>query len=612
MPGGKIVSEIISHAKADLRSQRPAPAYPDRGAGWNGVEPGRWEPDETGMPPDCPVKVLGMDGDILFVIDAMGQLAAVSDTGFGINRLQRLFGKHQNYIEWAWPRISEKGVTGLDMNRARGCFYTAADIRGLWNAVENVRGLGAWRGENNELIWNCGDALYVNGVARPTGEIGEYFYPARPKIDHPWPSPVEYEDNPALSIYRALCTWNWERPEIAPFLVLGSIGCMLLSGALPWRPSMFIVGDAAVGKSQLQYIINLSVGKALLSSADTTAAGIYQRVQMDARPVAIDELEAEADMRKVMAVVKLARLAASGALMLRGGAEHKGTEFQARSSFFFSSINSPVTNAADISRLAVMSLRKLDEKSSEKGPPEILNANEVPAKLMRRLIDAWPRFDELRIAYRQALGQGGHDSRGQDTYGAFLTCAHMLLGDEGVDELGFNVENFAEWGEKLAAWKMPEVSARTENWRSCLNHLLTSRVEAWRHGTRQTVGKAIEDIEVGITGGYSLHDCKRDLQQAGVSIEQNPALGEGFFLCIPNSGALVAKMFEGSKWAGSGDIGVWSGALRQGPPDIIMTNKRNNRSRINGIQQRCIKVSLEGLKRLERQEAVKDMEDDEG
>ena len=73
--------------------------------------------------------------------------------------------------------------------------------------------------------------------------------------------------------------------------------------------------------------------------------------------IAVDELESEADVRKQKAVLKLARLASSGAAMLRGGDRHKGVEFNARSAFLFSSINAPPLEPQDLSRMALLRLR---------------------------------------------------------------------------------------------------------------------------------------------------------------------------------------------------------------------------------------------------------------
>ena len=71
-------------------------------------------------------------------------------------------------------------------------------------------------------------------------------------------------------------------------------------------------------------------GDALFHSSDTTAAGIYQRLAHDTRPVALDELEPGTDPRKIANVVQLMRDASSGAMGRRGGADGVAAEFQMR------------------------------------------------------------------------------------------------------------------------------------------------------------------------------------------------------------------------------------------------------------------------------------------
>ena len=552
--------------------------------------PGVWEPDANGLPPDCPVQALGMDGDVIFLIDAMGQLAAVGPNSFGQAFIQRLFGRHIGYAYWAWPQYGkgENAPTGFKAEKVRESFYTAASNKGLWNAVEKVRGLGAWRGDDGELIIHCGDSLWIDGERSETGEAGRYFYPKRPAIHGPWEEPVPYESNPAITLYRVLQSWNWKRPDVDPLLFLGWLGVGMLGGALDWRPSMFLIGDKAVGKSTLQAIVQQVLGDGLVSSTDTTPAGIYQRVGNGSLPVAIDELEAEADNRRVTGVVKLARLAASGGLMLRGGQDHSGVEFQARSTFLFSAINPPPLAPQDLSRMAVISIDKLDPaKVSE--PPR-LDPN-TGAKIMRQLIDQWENFDGTWQAYREALREGGHDSRGQDTYGTFLACAHLMLGDEGIEEVGYRADDLSGWAEALAAQSLSEKETAEENWKACLEHLLTSRVDAWRNGSRHTIGALLEGYRDNQDSFFDLHKTRELLAQVDLGLlpkGQNKIDKASDFLAIPNKGPNLTSLFDGMPWGNS----VWTYALRQGPPDIVEYRKEFNKVKIGGVSRRVTLVNL--------------------
>jgi hypothetical protein len=62
----------------------------------------------------------------------------------------------------------------------------------------------------------------------------------------------------------------------------------------------------------------------------------------------------------------------------------------------------------------------------------------------------------------------------------------------------------------------------------------------------------------------------------------------GYVLAVPNSSPLVAKLFEGTDWAGTpGSGGPWKDALRQAPPEIVVHDKNINRIRIAGMHERC-------------------------
>ena len=533
-----------------------------------------------------------MDGDVIYLIDAMGQLAAVTPSSFGQGYIQRLFGNRIYYAYWAWPqRSKENQITGFKAEKVKESMYIAASNKGLWNAIEKVRGLGAWRGENGELTFHCGDCLYINGERVETGEIGGHFYPRRPPIHGPWHESVRFDDNPVRDLFNVLKTWNWKRPDVDPLLFLGWLGTGLLGGALEWRPSMFLIGDKAVGKSTLQAIVSQVLGDGLVSTPDTTAAGIYQRVGNGSLPVAIDELEAEADNRRVTAVVKLARLAASGGVMLRGGQDHTGVEFQARSSFLFSAINPPPLAPQDLSRMAILSIDRLDaDRIGEL--PEL--DKHIGPKVMRRLADQWKNFEGMWQGYREALRGGGHDSRGQDTYGTFLACAHLMLGDEGMEEAGYRADDLSGWGEALEAASLSEKETAKENWKACLEHLLTSRVNAWRNGKQHNIGGVLEAYQDDKNDFMNIREVREFLAQVDIGILPKGKRAKDIldphsdYLAIPNEGPAIGELFEGKPWA----EGVWTYALRQGPGSIIDYRKEVNKVKISGVSRRVTLVNL--------------------
>lgn len=569
---------------------------PDPGQPRAGVDPGKWAPGPLGLPPDCPVTPLGVSGDRLWLLDEIGQVRFL-DPPYGKGHVLGLFCGRYEYLAWAWPRWGKDRImNGFANEEATAALIRACMVKGPWDPQDGERWQGCWADMAGNLVVHTGGAVVVRGTAEAPGELEGNVYPARPKMPGPLPLNHEAPFNPAQILRPILRTWNWQRPEVDPHLFLGWIGGAFLGGALPWRPMAFITGDKATGKSSLQNMLKSIFGPWLVSSADTTAAGIYQRVGLSSRPVAIDELEAEADNRKVIAVLKLARLAASGDVMLRGGDRHQGVSFSARSAFIFSSINAPPLKPQDISRMALLQLGRL--KSGQTPPPsDPLGFAQVGRCILHRLIKEWPRFHETFNAFANELAHAGMDGRGQAQFGTLLTCADMIE-YEGWDEarLSYALEHegdLVRWRDLLKTSGMVEFESMTENWRACLAHMISVRVPAWKNGTRHTVGQVLEEFYCSFTqrdGEMDILTANKELAAAGLRIvwceKKRP------WLVVHNQGPLVRELFDGTDWGGVMGAGVWSQALRQGPRGTIW---EAGQYRVAGAQGKGTMISLDGL-----------------
>ncbi len=570
---------------------RVAGADPVPGGSFLGRQPGDWNPDEDelGLPPECPVIPLGVDGDVYWFLDTLGQLRPLEFSKFGQKAIGSLFMGRHWYLYWAWPRKSEAGnVLSWRQEKASETLMAACARKGPWNAVERARGRGAWRLADGTLAVHCGTHLWVDGQEMALGEVDGDVYMTRPPIHQPWKRPLTGQKNgPATELLPMLRTWNWARPNVDPVLLLGWIGAGFLGGALPWRPVIYMTGDKATGKSTLQKLIKAVFGPALIQSADATAAGIYQLLKADGLPVAIDELEGKADTRRQKAVMELARASADNNLVLRGGESHKGVQFYARSCFAFSSINTPPLDPQDWSRIALLQLYKL-KKGAIEPTLDDQKLGKVGRMVLRRMIDQWSRFPTTFQAYREALSAAGHDARGQNTFGVLLACADLIVGEDG-EALDLPMGSFAEdlswWSEQLRTETLWEYENATENWRLCLNHVLSSPVAAWRQGGPATVGEVNEKYERGAAGradGYDINEAVTRLQQAGLSLLPPTQEHPQSALFVPNQHQLLHGLFQGSKWAGEPGAGVWAGALRQSPQE----HWRLGNQRVTGVKVR--------------------------
>lgn len=245
--------------KLEIAGRRERVRWPAPGQPFQGIMPGDWREqgftDDTGhLPMNCPIRPLGYEGENYYFEDTSGQIFNTGDKALGVERIQKLFAGHEDFLYWAWPAKEPKKMAadpGFKSERVRRDLFAAARIKGPWSMTDQVRGRGAWKGEDGRLILHCGDFLWIDGELHDTGDHGEFFYVRRPRALLPFGERVTPELNPAPEIFEHLRTWNFARGDVDCMLLLGHIGVSLMGAALDWRPSVFITGSQGTGKSAL-------------------------------------------------------------------------------------------------------------------------------------------------------------------------------------------------------------------------------------------------------------------------------------------------------------------------------------------------------------------------
>ncbi len=532
------------------------------------VDGGKRKRDRKGgLPGDPPVQPLGCNGGVYYYLDAQKQLRPLTAREHAKNTIGSLVAPHHQYLRDHWPSYGKDGnVKDWEASRAVEAFMAAAARCGIWDGADRERSVGAWRGDCGELVVHFGDAVVV--VDRETGEerwyepglIGEYVYPAKAPLMRPWPEAVPAGDQgPVGEVLALLRRWQWRRPQLDPRLMLGFIGAAMIGGALSWRPSVWFTGPRGAGKSTVHDMMKLLLGtNGCVSTSDASAAGLWQLLGRSTLPVFYDEIENEANDEKMQAVIRLARQAASGGVILRGGAEHKGSRFEARSCFGFSSILIPSLLGQDASRLAILDMENLPQDVSAPSlEPEKFQT--FGQQFRRRLIDGWPRMERTFGWYWDSLKAMGHTARSADQYGMLLACAHLLLDDELPDG-----EVIDEGLQELQPEALAEVQDAEPDEHQCLMHLLTSMIDPWRNGRRNTVGVwLVRALEPSTTDGEWC-EANRALGMYGLRLlgEQRAPAG----LAVANQHQGLAPLFDGTRWAGRpGTKGVWVQALRRLP-----------------------------------------------
>jgi hypothetical protein len=551
---------------------------------------------KDGLPVDCPVHPIGVFGENYFFLDELSQLRILKAGHMSRLNIQSLFGSKLGLLTDYFPRMDKEGtISGWRPEKASERLMIAASRKGIWDPGEKIRGQGGWRGEEDELIFHLGDQIFVGRSPHPPsnpkekqtpektikpGVVGDFVYPAFPKL----PPPFEGKAKPdgVLELLDLIKTWNWRRKEVDPLLLLGWLGAAMLGGALKWRPLIWVSGDKGTGKSTLHDgVLKPVFDGAIISVSDTTAAGIWQKVGHATLPIAIDELEAEADNRRTASVIKLARQAASGGVVLRGGADHAGAEFKARSCFLFSSILIPPLMGQDKSRIAVLDLGKISGLPPNINPKRM---REIGQQIKRRLIDGWGRLHDTIEILRQALADVGFDSRGIDQFGTLIACADIMMQDNLMD-----TDSAREWAELLRDAAESEKEDNLADHDRCLEHLVTSLVDVYKGGQRRQLGEWIATGcgVVKIPGfAVEFEEVNAGLGSFGLRIIEK---GGGKWLAVANSHQGLQTIFKDTQWASQpGTTGVWMQSLRRVDGAVA-----HNGLRFNGVAARATIIPVD-------------------
>ena len=543
-PDLQVVRDIVE-AEGELhvpkaRDDAPPPADGDRGDGSAGTPRGPHM-----LPPDCPVVPLGTNGFMKFYIDANRHYTELLAKDHSKMNVFSLFGERSQMLQAYWPRKSKGDkIIGFKNDDVAQDLIGACSRLGDFDPSDRVRGAGAWEDDDGSLILHCGDGLYKQSVYgapmwQEPGIIGRYVYSASPAMPRPLDTPElpDCDQPAALELRDLLEHWAWARPEIDAHLLLGWIAAAMLGGALDWRPLVWITGDQGTGKSWIHKILRLLFVNGLVDVSDATAAGVYQRLKHAALPVAIDEIEPEVDSRRAQAVIKLARQAASGGLVLRGDAAHKFVEFKARSCFLFSSVLVPPLMPQDFSRMVILELNELGGRT-----PPLIEANRLRLTgqaMLRHIADQWRRWGPTLEAYRNALIEiTGHVARGADLFGNTLAAADLAIHDS-ADNLDERAE---AWAKRLAAFTLDAWDGEAKNHDQCLQYLLDSQIDPWRSGERRTVAQALLRA-IGKDGGGDAD--ARIIENYGMKVVMVAGVR---CVAIANRHEGLARIFKDTQW----------------------------------------------------------------
>lgn len=505
----------------------------------------------------CPVQCLGHNDGRFYFVTPSGQLRDLVAKALG-NR-QEITALMERSGKWsgrAFPKFNkEKDYVGPDFPRLGEWLIMECAKKGIFSP-DKVRGLGVWKDVRGGLIVHCGDKLMLSS--------GDRIEDAGKKLDDGWVYPAQ-PPLPAIlrpdlhapakaaqlrMVYDHLKSWNF-LSRAGAHISLGVMGLICICGALDRRPTLWLIGDAGVGKTELLTLLTQPIGGLdhTLRSSDASAAYVRAALQGAARPVFLDEMEPGP---RAAAAMELARLGFSSdqAGVGRASADQKAILQRIVAQFVFGSILHPEPKPQDQSRIHFVELAPLtaDAKAVEEFTTRSAAIKDLGPKIWGRMILGYPRFLENLMVYRGVLGATNHSRRSTDKFAPVLAAAATLLHDDVITP-AVAVDQISEWGLDT-----PEVNDTEAD--ECLNHLLSCQVDTWRGGDRPTIGQLINKVVDDLAYTETYEDAKRLAEQIlpgyGLKLVREGAALTGPFIAVlvANKHTALSKLFRDTRWQG--------------------------------------------------------------
>lgn len=476
--------------------------------------------------------VLGFDRDGSIFIYSHERRQVITTN---LQRLSREAGLIE-LADLAWWEANF-AVPGKDLKTKAAVNWIAriAGRRGVYE-VDRIRGRGAWL-DDGRLVFHLGDKLVVDGDLREIDSLtGSFVYEARPRIDAPSAAPLScHEGEDLLRIARM---FRWAQSGAAELLA-GWLFLAPICGVLRWRPHVWIGAAPGAGKSTLMdsFVSPLLPDRwALHELGLTTEAALRQKLGVDARPVLLDEFEAntEADRRRIEGVLTLIRLSSSSGEISRGTPSGRALTFTARSMFLLASVGVGLHRQTDEDRIT-----RLEIVKNGGGPdrwPELeaelrrlTRDRSIAQRLFARALDRLVLVQEAVDVFTREAGDMLQSQRHGDQYGTLLAGCWCLTHDV--------APTATEARAKIAQYELAEfgagASASGDDSSNALNAVLSSviRVDG---GRSLTVSQLIEVASMP-TGydenpsgllGVSRKDADQQLQLHGIRVQPQSGSGD--------------------------------------------------------------------------------------
>jgi putative DNA primase/helicase len=365
-------------------------------------------------------------------------------------------------------------------------------------------------------------------------------------------------------------------------LLAGWMALAPISGALSWRPHIWVTGASGSGKSWIMANIvhQLAGSTAVYVKGNTSEAGIRGRLKSDSLPVLFDEAESENQRagNRMESVIELARQSSSedGGGIIKGTQTGGSVTYMVRSMFCFASIGVAAVKKADTSRIAVLNLKKTDDAEQFQRVKAIWQETVAKARYCaqfraRAIRNALTTRYNADVFSTAAVAYTG-DKRSADQIGTLLAGAYSLTSTKRITP-----DHANEW---LAAqnWQPYRVEPVDADENQCLSHLMAAPIRFDSpHGPETiTISEAIQRASQDISPGIE----QFALARIGIKLTN-----DGQCIAIANQHQGLERVFRDTPWAGA----KWKGQLLR----VKGANSTKNPVRFTPmVLQRAVEIEL--------------------
>lgn len=299
------------------------------------------------------VRAIGFIGDDFFFTSSSNpQIVSTTSKGMSKNFLfslapQKYWAKKYGFEQDEKIIIPWDNVTS---NLLEDCRRV-----GFFNP-QKIRGLGVWK-DGEKYVVNNGESVF-----NPSKE-SKHIY----QRGVPFYYPVEIKEKKGeqffIDIIKTFKELKYKNKGDYVWLVAYLFQAQVYS-VMDWRFQLWLTGSRGSGKSQILETIK-DMTQNPFFTANTTAAGVIQKIKNNASPVFFDESEADSErMRNILELMR--QMSKNGDFITaRGTSSGNSVVHNTNTIFCFASIQVSNLNAADRSRIFVVEMDSVKDQQRE-------------------------------------------------------------------------------------------------------------------------------------------------------------------------------------------------------------------------------------------------------